>query len=88
MVISRTAMDKLKKKWKNRNISKPTKIGLVRSFIYPIFLYAVKMWTLREIVMVKKSDWSIVDSFLQTSPLYSKTLASNSVYLFWYKLAS
>ncbi|XP_072935002.1 uncharacterized protein [Epargyreus clarus] len=42
-------MDKLKKIWRNRNITKATKIWLVRTFVFPIFLYAAKTWTLRQV---------------------------------------
>lgn len=48
MAITRTAMDKLKKIWRNRSITKATKIRLVRTLVFPIFLYAAETWTLRE----------------------------------------
>ncbi|CAH2243910.1 jg18573 [Pararge aegeria aegeria] len=48
MAISRSAMDKLQKIWRNRNITKATKIRLVRALVLPIFLYASETWTLRE----------------------------------------
>lgn len=49
MAITRTSMDKMRKIWRNRNITKATKIRLVRTLIFPIFLYAAETWTLREI---------------------------------------
>nr|XP_037868946.1 uncharacterized protein LOC119628915 [Bombyx mori] len=48
MAISRSAMDRPKKIWGNRNITKATKIRLVRALVFPIFLYAAETWTLRE----------------------------------------
>ncbi|XP_028036754.1 myrosinase 1-like [Bombyx mandarina] len=48
MAISRSAMDRLKKIWGNRNITKATKIRLVRALVFTIFLYAAETWTLRE----------------------------------------
>ncbi|CAH2235409.1 jg13268 [Pararge aegeria aegeria] len=48
MAISRSAMDKLQKIWRNRNITKATKIRLVKALVFPIFLYASETWTLRE----------------------------------------
>lgn len=48
MAITRSAMDKLKKIWRNRNITKATKTRLVRALVFPIFLYAAETWTLRE----------------------------------------
>ncbi|CAH2238965.1 jg19289 [Pararge aegeria aegeria] len=41
-------MDKLQKIWRNRKITKATKIRLVRALVFPIFLYASETWTLRE----------------------------------------
>lgn len=48
MAISRSAMDKLKKIWGNRNITRATKTRLVKALVFPIFLYAAETWTLRE----------------------------------------
>ncbi|CAH2264878.1 jg5707 [Pararge aegeria aegeria] len=48
MAMSRSAMDKLQRIWKNRNITKATKIRLVKALIFPIFFYASETWTLRE----------------------------------------
>lgn len=48
MAMTRSAMDKLKKIWRNRNITKATKVRLVKSLVFPIFLYAAETWTLRQ----------------------------------------
>lgn len=48
MAITRAAMDKMRKIWRNNNITKATKIRLVRTLIFPIFLYAAETWTLRD----------------------------------------
>ncbi|CAH2264640.1 jg6249 [Pararge aegeria aegeria] len=55
MALARTAMDRLKKIWKNRNITKATKIRLVQTLVFRIFLYAAETWTLR-LVEKKKID--------------------------------
>ncbi|PZC85948.1 hypothetical protein B5X24_HaOG214313 [Helicoverpa armigera] len=49
MAISRSAMDKLRKIWRNRKIFRATKIRLVRTLVFPIFLYAAETWTLPEV---------------------------------------
>ncbi|RVE43733.1 hypothetical protein evm_011582 [Chilo suppressalis] len=49
MGITRSAMDKMRKIWRNRNITKATKTKLVRTLIFPIFLYAAETWTLRDV---------------------------------------
>lgn len=45
----------MKKIWKSRNIAKATKIRLVQTLVFPIFLYAAETWTLRQ-VETKKID--------------------------------
>lgn len=48
MAITRNAMERLRNIWKNRKITKTTKMRLVRTLVFPIFLYAAETWTLRE----------------------------------------
>ncbi|CAH2241282.1 jg3343 [Pararge aegeria aegeria] len=48
MAMSRSAMDKLQRIWRNRNITKATKIRLVTALMFPIYFYASETWTLRE----------------------------------------
>ncbi|KAI8433901.1 hypothetical protein MSG28_015827 [Choristoneura fumiferana] len=48
MVITRCAMDRLSKVWRDRNITKTTKIRLVRALVFPIFLYGAETWTVKE----------------------------------------
>lgn len=35
--------------WKNRSFTKATKIGLMRTLVFPIYLYAGKMWTWQQV---------------------------------------
>lgn len=46
--ITRSAMEKMTKVWKDRNVTNATKIKLVRTLIFPILLYGAETWTLRE----------------------------------------
>lgn len=48
MAITRSSMDRLRKIWRNRNITKATKMRLVKALVFPIFLYGAETWTLRE----------------------------------------
>ncbi|KAJ0176355.1 hypothetical protein K1T71_007534 [Dendrolimus kikuchii] len=43
-----SAMDRLGKIWRNRNITKATKMRLLRALVFPIFLYGAETWTIRE----------------------------------------
>ncbi|XP_037872901.1 LINE-1 retrotransposable element ORF2 protein [Bombyx mori] len=45
--MSKSAVKRLEKIWRNRSISKKTKIKLMRTLIFSIFLYASETWTLK-----------------------------------------
>ncbi|PZC84096.1 hypothetical protein B5X24_HaOG205818 [Helicoverpa armigera] len=45
--ISKGAMTKLEKIWKNKNITKRTKVRLVHALVFPIFLYGSETWTIK-----------------------------------------
>ncbi|VEN63176.1 unnamed protein product [Callosobruchus maculatus] len=51
------AMTKLTKIWRDHNITKATKMSLVQSLVFSIFLYASETWT------VKKADRARIDAF-------------------------
>ncbi|KAI8429179.1 hypothetical protein MSG28_007716 [Choristoneura fumiferana] len=48
IAITRSAMEKLTRIWRDRNITKTTKVQLVRSLVFPIFLYGAETWTVKE----------------------------------------
>ncbi|VEN34364.1 unnamed protein product [Callosobruchus maculatus] len=54
---ARVAMTKLTKIWRDHNITKATKMSLVQSLVFSIFLYATETWT------VKKADRARIDAF-------------------------
>ncbi len=45
--ITRSAVERLTKIWKDRRITKTTKVRLMGSLGFPIFLYGAETWTLR-----------------------------------------
>ena len=45
--MAKTAMSKLDKVWKNRAITKMTKLRLVKTLVFSIFLYGVETLTLK-----------------------------------------
>ncbi|VEN63221.1 unnamed protein product [Callosobruchus maculatus] len=53
---ARVAMTKLTKIWRDHNITKATKMSLVQSLVFSIFLYASETWT------VKKADRARIDA--------------------------
>ncbi|VEN60053.1 unnamed protein product, partial [Callosobruchus maculatus] len=54
---ARVAMTKLTKIWRDHNITEATKMSLVQSLVFSIFLYASETWT------VKNADRARVDAF-------------------------
>lgn len=54
---ARSAMTKLTKIWRDNNITKATKMSLVQSLVFSIFLYGSETWT------VRKSDRQRIDAF-------------------------
>ncbi|VEN49541.1 unnamed protein product, partial [Callosobruchus maculatus] len=54
---ARVAMTKLTKIRRDHNITKATKMSLIQSLVFSIFLYASETWT------VKKADRARIDAF-------------------------
>lgn len=46
--VTRSAVEKLKKIWRDRRITKNTKVRLMRCLVFPIFLYGAETWTIRQ----------------------------------------
>lgn len=55
--MAKTAMTQLQRIWRDRNISRKTKIKLVNSLVFSIFSYGAETWTL------KKADRDRIDAF-------------------------
>lgn len=55
--MAKSAMSQLHKTWRDRNISLKTKIKLVHTLVFPIFLYGAETWTLRS------TDCKRIDAF-------------------------
>ncbi|VEN53499.1 unnamed protein product [Callosobruchus maculatus] len=54
---ARVAMTNLTKIWRGHNITKATKMSLIQSLVFSIFLYASETWT------VEKADRARIDAF-------------------------
>lgn len=55
--IARSAMIKLAKIWKDRNITRNTKISLVNALVFPVFSYGSETWVIRS------NDRKRIDAF-------------------------
>ena len=43
--------------FKSRDITLPTKVGLVKAMVFPVVMYGCESWT------VKKAEWKRIDAF-------------------------
>ena len=57
LLLGRKAMTNLDKILKNRDITLPTKICLVKAMVFPVVLYGCESWT------VKKAECRRIDAF-------------------------
>jgi len=57
LAMGRTAMGKLDKIWKSRNVSLATKKRMVQALVFPLVLYGSEAWT------ISKADRKKIDSF-------------------------
>lgn len=48
IAIAKYAMAKLTKIWKSHDITMSTKMGLLKSLVFPVFLNRSKCWALKE----------------------------------------
>ena len=55
--LGKSAVRKLEKVWKDRGVSKQTKIKLMRVLVFPVFLYSSETW------VVRKADRRRIDAF-------------------------
>ena len=53
----RKAMTNLDSKLKNRDVTLPTKVLLVKAMVFPVVMYGCESWT------IKKAEWRRIDAF-------------------------
>ena len=57
LLLGRKVMTNLDSIFKNRDITLPTKVGLVKAMIFPVVMYGCESWT------VKKAECRRIDGF-------------------------
>ena len=57
LLIRRKVMTKLDSTFKNRDITLPTKVRLVKAMVFPVIIYGCESWT------VKKAERRRIDAF-------------------------
>src|SRR5574340_490116 len=57
LLLGRKVMTNLDSIFKSRDISLPTKVGLVKAMVFPVVMYGCKSWT------VKKAERQRIDAF-------------------------
>ena len=74
LVLGRKAVTNLDSELKSRDITLPTKVCIVKTMVFPVFMYRCESWT------IKKSECPRIDTFGQwfwrrlESPLGSKKI--------------
>ena len=57
LLLGRKVMTNLDSIHKSRDITLPTKVGLVKAMVFPVVMYGCEIWT------VKKAERGIIDAF-------------------------
>ena len=57
LLLGRKVMTNLESKLKNRDITLPTKVRLVKAMVFPVVMYGCESWT------VKKAECRRIDAF-------------------------
>ena len=57
LVLGRKAMTNQDSILKSRNITLPTKVGLVKAMVFPVVMYGCECWT------IKKAEHQRIDAF-------------------------
>ena len=57
LLLGRKVMSNLDSMLKNRDITLPTKVHLVKAMVFPVVRYGCESWT------IKKAEWGRIDAF-------------------------
>ena len=57
LLLGRKVMTNLDNILKNRDITLPTKVHLVKAMVFPVVMYGCESWT------IKKAEWRRIDAF-------------------------
>ena len=57
LLLGRKVMTNLDSILKNRDITLPTKVHLVKAMVFPVVMYGCQSWT------IKKAEWRRIDAF-------------------------
>ena len=57
LLLGRKAMINLDSRLKNRDITLPTKVCLIKAMVFPVVMYGCESWT------IKKAEHQIIDAF-------------------------
>ena len=57
LLLRRKAMTNLDSILKSRDITLPTKVGIVKAMVFPVVMYGCESWT------IKKAEYQRIDAF-------------------------
>ena len=72
LLLGKKAMTNLDSILKSRDITLPTKVGLVKAMVFPVVMYEYESWT------IKKAGSQRIDAFFPPTVVLEKTLESPS----------
>ena len=73
LLLGRKAMTNLDSIVKNRDITLPTKVSLVKAMVFPVVMYGCEIWTIKK-DKHQRTDWTLVLEKTLESPLDCKKI--------------
>ena len=73
LLLGRKAMTNLDSIVKNRDITLPTKVSLVKAMVFPVVMYGCEIWTIKK-DKHQRTDWTLVLEKTLESPLDCKEI--------------
>ena len=74
LLLGRKAMTNLDSILKTRDLTLPTKVHLVKSMVFPVFMYGCECWTIKKVSMKSWCFWTVVLEKTLDCPLGSKEI--------------
>ena len=74
LLLGRKMMTNLDSIFKNRDITLPTKVGLVKAMVFPVVMYGCDSWTVKKAECRRRCFWTVVLEKTLESPLDCKEI--------------
>ena len=74
LLLGRKVMTNLDSIFKSRDITLPTKVGLVKAMVFPVVMYGCEIWTIKKAQHQSWCFWTVVLEKTFQSPLVCKEI--------------